>query len=402
MPGPLAGIRVLDFTRVLAGPWATQSLADMGAEVIKIERPVSGDDTRGFGPPFVASKNGTAGLSTYFLSANRGKHSVTIDLAKPEGQQLARELAEKSDILIENYKVGSLAKLGLDYPALLARNPRLIYCSITGFGQTGPHRYRPGYDLVVQAMGGLMSITGEPEGEPMRCGVAVTDIFAALYATTAILAALYEREHSNLGQHIDLGLLDVQIATLANQASYFLGTGQAPGRFGNAHASVTPYQSFATSDGRMIVAVANDSQFASLATLLGMGEMANDPRFKKNAERVRNRHILLPLISERLLTRTTAEWLADLDRAQIPAGPVNTIDAAFDDPQINARNLIVEFPPGNHGSIRVAGNPTRFSRTPVSYEMPPPELGQHTDEILSQVLNKSRESIQELRQKGVV
>jgi crotonobetainyl-CoA:carnitine CoA-transferase CaiB-like acyl-CoA transferase len=402
MPGPLAGIRVLDFTRVLAGPWATQALADMGAEVIKVERPDSGDDTRGFGPPFVPSNNGSPALSTYFLSANRGKHSITIDLTKPEGQQLARDLAKKSDILVENYKVGSLGRLGLDYSTISALNSRLIYCSITGFGQTGPHRFRPGYDLVVQAMGGLMSITGEMDGEPMRCGVAVTDILTALYATTAILAALYEREKSNLGQHIDLGLLDVQIATLANQATYFLGTGKAPRRYGNAHASVTPYQSFPTKDGRMIIAVANDGQFASLAVLLGMAELADDPSFKTNSERVRNRQILLPLLSEQFLKKSTAEWLADLDRAQIPAGPVNTIDAAFEDPQIAARNLVVEFPPGNHGSIRVPANPTRFSRTPVSYEMPPPELGQHTDHVLAQVLGKSRESIEMLREKGVV
>ena len=402
MPGPLAGIRVVDFTRVLAGPWATQSLADMGAEVIKIERPDSGDDTRGFGPPFVPSNNGSPGLSTYFLSANRGKRSITIDLAKAEGQQLARELAEKSDILVENYKVGSLGRLGLDYASLSARNPRLIYCSITGFGQTGTHRYRPGYDLVVQAMGGLMSITGETDGEPMRCGVAVTDILTALYATTAILAALHERERSNLGQHIDLALLDVQIATLANQATYFLGTGKAPRRYGNAHASVIPYQSFATKDGHIIVAVANDTQFMSLAALLGIAELADDPRFRTNAERVRNRDILLPLLSKQFLKKPTAEWLADLDEAQIPGGPVNTIDAAFRDPQIEARNLVVEFPPGNHGSIRVAANPTRFSRTPVSYEKPPPELGEHTDDILAQVLGRSPESIQILRQKGVI
>jgi crotonobetainyl-CoA:carnitine CoA-transferase CaiB-like acyl-CoA transferase len=402
MSGPLEGKRVLDLTRVVAGPWATQLLADMGAEVIKVERPNSGDECRGFGPPFVASRNGTSCQSIYFLSANRGKHSITIDITKPAGQELVRELAEKSDVFIENYKVGSLGKLALDYDSLSGSNPRLIYCSITGFGQTGPHRNRPGYDVVIQAMGGLMSITGEPDREPMKVGVAMADILTALYATTAILAALCERERSGVGQHIDLALLDVQIATLANQAASFLMTGETPSRYGNAHASIVPYQSFATSDGRMIVAVANDAQFARFAEIIGFGQLAENPKFQTNAERVRNRQILLPVISERLLKKTTREWSVEFDRAQIPAGPVNTIGDVFKDPQITARNLVVEFPPGNHGTTRVAGNPIRFSRTPVSYEVPPPELGEHTEEVLSSLLHKSRESIQTLRQNGVI
>jgi len=372
----------------------------MGADVIKVERPVSGDDTRAF-PPFIASKNGSSRQSVYFLASNRGKRSITIDLGMPEGQELIRELADKSDILVENYKVGNLAKFGLDYSTVSARNPRLIYCSITGFGQTGPHHDRAGYDLVVQAMSGLMSITGEPEGEPVRAGVAIADFLTALYATTAILAALHERERSNLGQQIDLALLDVQIVALANQAADFLATGRVPVRHGNAHPSVVPYQDFATCDGRIIVAAANDSQFARFAVVLGMAQLADDPRFKVNAGRVQNREILLPLISARLLQRTTREWLAALDQTGVPAGPINTIDAVFKDPQIAARNLIVEFP-RHDGPARVLGNPIHFSRTTMSYDAPPPELGAHTEDVLMELLGRNSEEIEVLRRRGVI
>jgi crotonobetainyl-CoA:carnitine CoA-transferase CaiB-like acyl-CoA transferase len=402
MPGPLEGIRVLDLSRVLAGPWATQSLADMGAEVIKVERPQSGDEARGFGPPFLNTKTGPSTKSVYFLAANRGKRSVTIDVTKPEGRNLVIELAERSDIFIENFKVGTLTRLGLDYAALSRRNPRLVYCSITGFGQTGPHRHRPGYDLVVQAMGGLMSITGEPDGEPIKSGVAIADILTGLYATSSILAALYHRERTNEGQYIDLALLDVQIATLANQATSFLITGQTPRRHGNAHANICPYQTFATSDGRMIVAVANDLQFKRFAAILGAGQLADDAKFQTNAARVQNRDALVSLISERMLQKTTEQWLKELDRAEIPAGPVNDLDEVFRDPQVAARDLIVEFPPEEGTNVRVVGSPMHFSRTAVSYALPPPGLGEHTDEVLTEVLNKNASDIQKLRDEGVI
>jgi glutaryl-CoA transferase len=396
----LEGVRVLDLTRVLAGPWATQLLADMGADVIKVERPVSGDDTRGF-PPFVSAEDGGLNHSIYFFSMNRGKRSITIDLAKPEGQELVRELAEKSDILIENYKAGSLAKLGLDYADLSKRNPRLLYCSIRGFGQGGPNRERPGYDLVVQAMSGLMSITGEPTGAPMRSGIAIADFLTGLYASCAILGALHERERSGLGQHIELALLDVQIATLAYQAAEFLATGKAPSRHGNAHPGIVPYQNFETSDGEMIVAVANDLQFERFAAALGMGHLADDPKFQANAERVKNREALLALISARLVEKSTSEWLAAFDEKGVPAGPINSIDAVFSDPQGDARKLIAEFD-GDPGPTRLIGSPIHFSRTPVSHEVPPPRLGAHTENILSEILGRSREEIEILRHNGVV
>jgi crotonobetainyl-CoA:carnitine CoA-transferase CaiB-like acyl-CoA transferase len=387
---------------VLAGPWATQSLADMGAEVIKIERPKVGDDARGFGPPFRKQASGPPATSLYFLSANRGKRSVTVDITKPEGRTLIRELAAQSDVFVENFKVGGMAAFGLDYAALSEINRRLIYCSITGFGQTGPHRHRPGYDVVVQAMAGFMSITGEPDGEPVRSGVPIADILTGLYATSAILAALYQRERSNTGQHIDLALLDVQIATLANQATSFLMTGVAPRRHGNAHPNICQYQSFLTSDGRIIVAVANDAQFRRFSSILGMVKLADDPRFQTNAGRVENRENLIPMISERLLQKSTVEWLSDFDRADIPSGPVNTLEQVFQDPQIAARDLVVEFPRENGDPVRVVANPIHFSQNAVSYELPPLGLGQHTDEVLAQVLLKSESSIQALRDSGVI
>jgi crotonobetainyl-CoA:carnitine CoA-transferase CaiB-like acyl-CoA transferase len=401
MAGSLRGIRVLDLSRVLAGPWATQTLADLGAEVIKIERPGIGDDTRAWGPPYLRHADGTVGQSAYFLSTNRGKRSVTIDFTKDEGQKLIRELAERSDVLVENYKVGGLAKLGLDYAALSARIPRLIYCSITGFGQTGPYGDKPGYDLLVQAMGGLMSLTGEPDGEPMKVGVAITDILTGLYATIAILAALHERERSGLGQHIDLALLDVQIATLANQAANYLVAGVPPLRYGNAHPSIVPYQAFATSDGSIVIAVGNDAQFARFAAILGMPLLAEDDRFRTNAERVRNRQVLLPLVVQRLVQRPARKWLEELDRAQIPAGPINTVDAVFNDPHVAARQLLVELK-SNGDTVPLVGSPIHLSRTPVSYESPPPKLGAHTAEVLGDILGRSPVEIQALRERGVI
>jgi crotonobetainyl-CoA:carnitine CoA-transferase CaiB-like acyl-CoA transferase len=401
MAPPLTGTRVLDLSRVLAGPWATQTLADMGAEVIKIERPGSGDETRSYAP-FIASEGGASTRSTYFLSANRGKRSVAIDLTVEQGQELVREIADRSDIFIENFKVGSLAKLGLDYKTLSARNPRLIYCSITGFGQTGPHRDRPAYDLVVQAMGGMMSLTGERDGEPMKSGIALVDIITALYATTAILGALHEREHSKRGQYIDLALFDVQIATLANQAASYLMTDHVPERYGNAHVSIVPYGAFPTRDGRMIIAVANDSQFQRFAAILGLPELGADPRFQTNEARVKNRQQLIPMVEERLRARSTREWVVDLDREQVPAGPINTLDAVFDDPQIAARDLLLEFQSGGTDRVRVVGNPIKFSRTPISQTIAPPFLGAQTDELLSELLGKSEDTLRSLREAGAI
>jgi glutaryl-CoA transferase len=401
MPGPLTGVRIIDLSRVLAGPWATQSLADLGAEVIKIERPGTGDDTRSFAP-FV-SEGASAGESIYFLSTNRGKKSVTIDLAQREGQELVRRLADWADVLVENYKVGNLAKFKLDYESLSARNPRLIYCSITGFGQTGPNSSRAGYDLVIQAMGGLMSITGEAEKEPMKSGVAIADILTGLYATQAILAALYERATSGRGQYIDLALLDVQIATLANLGAEYLMTGAVPKRHGNAHGSIVPYQAFATSDGRIIVAVANDAQFARLAQIVGMPELAADVRYAANADRVRNRVPLLEKLSERFRARASAAWIAELDREGIPAGPINDLDGVFSDPQVSARDLLVDFSQQSGGrSARLVKSPVRLSRTAAEHKVPPPRLGEHTDEILANVLKMQPDEILRLRTKRIV
>jgi crotonobetainyl-CoA:carnitine CoA-transferase CaiB-like acyl-CoA transferase len=401
MPGPLTGIRIIDLSRVLAGPWATQSLADMGADVIKIERPDSGDDTRSF-VPFLKHKDGSPGESIYFLSANRGKRSITIDLGHEEGRELARKIIDTADIVVENYKVGNLARFGLDYASLRNRNPRLIYCSITGFGQTGPNRNKAGYDLVIQAIGGLMSITGEPGEQPIKSGVAIADILTGLYATQAILAALYERTSSNVGQYIDLSLLDVQIATLANQGADYLMRGENPKRHGNAHGSIVPYQDFKTSDGNIVIAVANDSQFVRLAQILGMPQLADDPKYRTNAERVQNREKLISIVAGRLRERSSQQWIADLDREGIPAGPINSLKAVFDEPQVAARNLIVEFPNGDQIPIRLVGSPINFSRTPVSHTTPPPRLGEHTEEILRNLLGESPERIKSLYQNKII
>ena len=358
MPGPLDGLRVLDLSRVLAGPWATQLLADLGADVTKVERPDGGDDTRAWGPPFAAD-----GTSAYFLSANRGKRSVTLDLADPAGQRAVRELAAAADVLVENFKVDGLARYGLDYPTLSAENPRLIYCSITGFGQTGPDRHRPGYDFMIQGMGGLMSLTGEPDGEPQKVGVAITDLMTGMYAVSAILAATLERERSGLGQHIDLALFDVQLATLANQAMNYLVGGVAPTRMGNAHPNIVPYQSFGTADGFVIVTVGNDGQFARYVAALGVPELAADARFATNADRVRNRATLVPLLAERMRGRTTAKWVALLDASGVPCGPVNTVAEAFAEPQAVARGMVTEHADGVDGVFRAVRFPVRFSRT---------------------------------------
>ncbi|HEY0220570.1 MAG TPA: CaiB/BaiF CoA-transferase family protein, partial [Afipia sp.] len=389
---PLDDIRVLDLSRVLAGPWATQLLGDLGAEIIKVEKPDGGDDTRTWGPPFLGDSD--KGLSAYFLSANRGKKSVTIDFSKPEGQQLIRELAQKSDVLVENFKVDGLAKLGLDYATLSKLNPKLVYCSITGFGQNGPHKDRAGYDLIVQAMGGLMSVTGGADAEPTKAGVALTDIMTGIYASSAILAALYERKTSGEGQHIDLCLLDVQICTLANQAMNYLVSGDIPVRHGNAHPNIVPYQSFETSSGHIVIAIGNDSQFVRFCEILGEPSLPADPRFKTNAARVYNRVALLDILKRKILAADGKDLLLKLDATGVPAAPINALDAVFSDPQISARGLAVERQiDGLADPVRLLGNPIHFSRTPIANRRVPPSLGDSTNEILSTLLGMDERAI---------
>jgi crotonobetainyl-CoA:carnitine CoA-transferase CaiB-like acyl-CoA transferase len=378
-------------------------LADLGAEVIKIERPGEGDDTRGWGPPFVRGKDESDLFSAYYLAANRGKKSVAIDFSRPEGRELVCALARSCDVVVENFKVGGLKRLGLDYETLSALNPGLIYCSISGFGQTGPYKDKPGYDLLVQAMGGLMSITGAVDGEPMKVGVAVADIFTGLYATVAILATLNERRTSGLGQHIDLALLDVQIATLANQGMNYLASGKAPQRHGNAHPNIVPYQAFATHDGHIVAAVGNDAQFARFAAILGVSELATDSRFQRNSDRVRNRGELLPLLISRIRTWKKAELLRALDDQKIPAGPINDMHDVFEDPHVVARGLVVERHLHDGGSAtKLVGNPIKFSRTPIEYGRVPPRLGADTSEVLRHELAKPEAEIARLAEQAIV
>ena len=387
MTAALSHIRILDLSRVLAGPWATQQLADFGAEVIKIERPGSGDDTRAWGPPFLAGADGAATAeSAYYLCTNRAKKSVTIDMAQAEGQRLVRELAAKSDVVIENFKVGALKKYGLDYDSLRAVNPSVIYCSITGFGQDGPFADRAGYDFMIQGMGGLMGITGEPAGEPVKVGVAVADLFTGMYAANAILAALAHRERTGAGQAIDIALLDSQIAMLANVASNYLVGGQLPRRYGNAHANIVPYQAFACRDGHIILAVGNDGQFAKFCDIAGRPELAADPRYATNPARVAHRDELVAIIGAIMRGRDLADWIAALEAAGVPCGPINTLDAVFDHPQVKARGVRVEVPHAAGVAAPLVANPVKFSATPVQYDAPPPRLGQHTREVLNQVL----------------
>ncbi|KPC31409.1 L-carnitine dehydratase/bile acid-inducible protein F [Pseudomonas syringae pv. cilantro] len=405
--GALSHIRVLDLSRVLAGPWAGQILADLGADVIKVERPGCGDDTRSWGPPFLrdaAGQNTTE--AAYYLSANRNKQSVTIDFTRPEGQKLVRDLAAKSDIVIENFKVGGLAAYGLDYPSLKAINPRLIYCSITGFGQSGPYARRPGYDFMIQALGGLMSLTGQPEGEegagPVKVGVALTDILTGLYSTTAILAALAHRDQSGIGQCIDMALLDVQVACLANQAMNYLTTGVSPGRLGNAHPNIVPYQSFPTADGDLILTIGNDRQFRKFADVAGQPQWADNPRFLTNNQRVAHRAELIPLIRQVTVFRNTAQWVSDLEAAGVPCGPVNDLAQVFADPQVVARGLAIELPHALGGSVPQVASPIRLSETPVEYRRAPPLLGEHTAQVLHELLGLSSEEIALLGAKGVL
>jgi crotonobetainyl-CoA:carnitine CoA-transferase CaiB-like acyl-CoA transferase len=407
MSGALSHIRVLDLSRVLAGPWASQMLGDLGAEVIKVERPGQGDDTRGWGPPFVRDDAGrTTGESAYFLCANRNKKSVTVDIAHPEGQRIVRELAMRSDILIENFKVGGLRQYGLDAETLRAANPRLIYCSITGFGQTGPYAQRAGYDFLIQGMGGLMSVTGraddEPGAGPQKVGVALTDILTGLYATSAILAALVHRQNTGVGQTIDLALLDVQVACLANQALNYLVSGEAPRRLGNAHPNIVPYQDFPTRDGDMIVAVGNDAQFARLCAALGHPEWGGDERFRSNERRVANRETLIALLREVTRTRTTREWVTALEAAGVPCGPINTLREVFDDPQVRARELAVRVRHPAGADVTLVANPIRMSETPPTCRTAPPLLGQDTHEVLASTLGIDSATIARLAETGVI
>ena len=407
MSGPLSHIRVLDLSRVLAGPWAGQTLADLGAEVIKVERPGLGDDTRGWGPPFLADREGQpTSDAAYFLAANRGKKSVTIDFTRPEGQELVRRLAADCDIILENFKVGGLAKYGLDYPSLKEINPGVIYCSITGFGQTGPYRNRAGYDFLIQGMGGLMSVTGEPDGQPgggpVKVGVAIVDIFTGMYAATAVLAALAHRDRTGEGEYIDLALLDVQVATLANQATNYLVSGSSPVRLGNAHPNIVPYQALATSDGHIILAVGNDSQFARFCAVVERPELADDERFKTNADRVCHRTELIPVIQEALKERSSAEWITAFEEAGVPCGPINTIAEVFDNPQVQSRGMRVEVPHTAAGQIPLVGSPMKFSGAPLNDQQPPPRLGEHNDEVLTGMLGITDDELARLKGLGVI
>ncbi|GLK72951.1 CoA transferase [Ancylobacter dichloromethanicus] len=399
----LAGIRVLDLSRVLAGPWATQTLGDLGADVIKIEKPGEGDDTRGWGPPWLADGEGNPTReSAYFLAANRNKRSVTIDMATPEGQGLIRRLAAMSDVVVENFKVGGLKRYGLDHESLAALNPRLVYCSITGFGQDGPEAGRAGYDFMIQGMSGLMSVTGSPDTEPQKVGVALVDILTGLNATIAILAALEQRHRTGCGQHIDVALFDVAVASLANQALNFLVGGGAPRRLGNAHPNIVPYQAFETGDGHLILAVGNDAQFARFCRLADLTELAADTRFATNRDRVAHREALIPFVAAALKRQTTGEWLAMLDAAGIPAGPINTIAQAFAEPQALARGLALNLSHPLGGSASGVRSPLRLSGSPGGAPTAPPLLGQHTDEVLEQLLGLSNIERQALRAAGIV
>ncbi len=403
MSGALEGVRVLDLSRILAGPMATQTLADLGAEVIKIERPGQGDDTRSWGPPFVEdAAGGSSAESAYFVCCNRGKESVTVDLSHPDGQDLVRALAQRSDVVVENYKVGDLARFGLAYEQLRALNPRLVYCSITGFGQSGPYRGRPGYDPVAQALGGMMSITGARDGPPQRVGVAVVDVLASTWSVIAILAALRHRETSGEGQYIDISLLDVQVSALVNVAQNYLSGHVVTERNGGEHPNVMPSQTFACADGRVMIAAANDLQFARLCEALGAGSLAQDPRFRSNSERVRNRSALSELLETRLCTATAVEWEARLNRVGVPCGRINDIAQVFADPQVVHRGMRIDMPHPVAGTLPLVGNPIDLSATPVAYRRPPPLLGQHTDEVLARVLGLSSERLNALRAAGTI
>ncbi|MCA3418942.1 MAG: CoA transferase [Roseomonas sp.] len=396
--GPLSGLRVLDLTRVLAGPTCTQMLGDLGAEVIKIERPEAGDDTRGFAPPFVPNTKESA----YFVGVNRNKKSVTLDIAKPEGQAIIHKLLEHCDILVENFKVGALAKYGLGYEQLAETHPRLIYCSITGFGQTGPYAPRPGYDALIQAMGGVMSLTGEPNGSPQKVGVPVADLFAGLYGCIGILAAVNHRNSTGQGQQIDIGMLDTHVAWLANQGMNYLATGENPPRLGNQHPNIAPYQEFPTKDGYIILAVGNDPTFERFCKAFGQEALLSDPRFATNPIRVQNRQLVTDTLTPVMKSKTTAEWIEALEALKIGCGPINTLEQVFADPHVQAREMVVEMAHGSGETVKVIANPVKLSATPPSYRSAPPVLGEHTQDVLTSVLKMSAADIATLKEKGIV
>jgi crotonobetainyl-CoA:carnitine CoA-transferase CaiB-like acyl-CoA transferase len=396
--GPLTGLRVLDLTRVLAGPTCTQMLGDLGAEVIKIERPEAGDDTRGFAPPFVPNTKESA----YFVGVNRNKKSVTLDIAKPEGQAIIHKLLEHCDILVENFKVGALAKYGLGYEQLAKTHPRLIYCSITGFGQTGPYAPRPGYDALIQAMGGVMSLTGEPNGSPQKVGVPVADLFAGLYGCIGILAAVNHRNSTGQGQQIDIGMLDTHVAWLANQGMNYLATGENPPRLGNQHPNIAPYQEFPTKDGYIILAVGNDPTFERFCKAFGQEALLADPRFATNPIRVQNRQLVTDTLTPVMKSKTTAEWIDALEALKIGCGPINTLEQVFADPHVQAREMVVDMAHGSGETVKVIANPVKLSATPPSYRSAPPVLGEHTNAVLTDVLKMSAAEIAALKDKGIL
>jgi formyl-CoA transferase len=403
----LQHIRVLDLSRVLAGPWCSQNLADLGADVIKIERPGVGDDTRSWGPPYMRDADGhDTTEAAYYLAANRGKRSVTLDIASAEGQAIIRELARQSDVVIENYKVGQLKKYGLDYASLKREKPDLVYCSVTGFGQDGPYAQRAGYDFIVQGLGGFMSITGErdalPGGGPQKAGVAIADLMTGMYATIAVMAALTHRDRTGEGQYIDMALLDVQVAMLANMGSNYLASGKAPVRWGNAHPNIVPYQTFPTSDGHIIVAVGNDGQYGKFVEAGGRPELATDARFATNPLRVRNRETLVPILAEMVKSKSKQEWISELEAAGVPCGPINNLEEVFGNPQVKARELQVDLSHPSGGTARMVRSPMNLSVTPARCDLPPPTLGQHTDQVLRDLLGHSDGEIAALRDKGVV
>jgi formyl-CoA transferase len=405
--GALSHIRVLDLSRVLAGPWCTQNLADLGADVIKVERPVVGDDTRHWGPPFAKDAQGNeTAESAYFICINRNKRSITVDISKPEGQEIIRELAKESDIVIENYKVNDLLKYGLDYESLRSIKPDLIYCSITGFGQTGPYAHRPGYDFIIQGMGGFMSVTGEADefegASPQKSGVAIADIFTGMYATTAILAAVVHRDKTGEGQYIDMSLLDTQIAVMANVSSAYLTSGSVPGRWGNASPIIVPYQTFPTSDGWMIVAAGNDSQYRHFVSAGGEEHLADNPLFKTNPLRVEHRKKLIPLLEVMTRKKSKTEWIALLEKANVPCGPINNFKEVFENEQVIARKVQINVPHPTAGNMKLVASPMKLSKTPTEVRMAPPTLGQHTTEILHERLKLTDESIASLRDKGII
>lgn len=405
--GALSHIRVLDLSRVLAGPWCAQNLADLGADVIKVERPGVGDDTRHWGPPFAQTPQGQdTAEAAYFISINRNKRSITVDISTPEGQDIIRALARDSDVVIENYKVGQLKKYGLDYDSLKLLKPDLIYCSVTGFGQTGPYAQRPGYDFIIQGLGGFMSVTGEaddlPGGGPQKAGVAIVDLFTGMYASSAILAAVIHRDRSGEGQYIDMALLDTQIAVMANISSNYLCTGVAPRRWGNAHPNIVPYQTFPTSDGWMIIAVGNDSQFRQFVKAGGREHLADDPRFADNPSRVAHRSVLVPLLTEMTMTKTKNDWIATLEKANVPCGPINDLEEVFANEQVVSRQIELQVPHPTAGTMKLVSSPMKLSATPVEVRMAPPTLGQHTDEVLRERLGMSAEQISALRNNQIL